>query len=633
MSELRVLIVEDNPDDADLLRIRLAQAGFEIVDECVETESGYLRALDKNPGIIFSDYSLPQFSGLRALEILKESRKDIPFILISGTVGEEVAVESMRLGATDYMLKDNTVRLASAVKRALTEKKMRMEQAEALAQLRNSEERFREVVENIREVFWIFDVRENRVIYVSPAYERIWGRVPEALYQKTSDWLAAIHEDDRARVAERNLQDLSHGKYNEIYRIVRPDGSVRWVHDRSFPIRDASNEIRRIVGIAEDITERRELEEQLRQSQKMEAIGQLAGGVAHDFNNILQVILMEIDLGLNRAPQDGTRQMLLAIREAAERASNLTRQLLAFGRRQVMQLRYLDINTGLRQIVKMLKRIVGEHIELSLSLHRDPLVAHIDQAMIDQVVMNLVVNARDAMPAGGKIEIRTQYLKNEHPQNAPAAEYAVIQVCDTGSGINPEILPHIFEPFFTTKESGKGTGLGLATVFGIVQQHQGKVRIQKTDANGTTIEVLLPLAENTVNEEPLKERKPMRGSAGILLVEDEANVRKLNRTVLERNGYRVFEAADGVEAIRIFNQSREKIRVLFTDIVMPNGINGHELAAMLTAQNPNLIVILTTGYSPEVAGNDFRLEPGQNFLQKPYESEALLRILERSLQK
>jgi PAS domain S-box-containing protein len=388
-----------------------------------------------------------------------------------------------------------------------------------------------------------------------------------------------------------------------------------------------------------DITERKLLDEQLRQAQKMEAIGHLAGGVAHDFNNILAVIIMQTDLlgGVEQLPAD-VLNGLQRIRVSAERAANLTRQLLVFSRRQVIKSGVLDLNEVITQFAMMLQRIIGEDVRLILHLHSVPLMIRADAGMIDQVLMNLAVNARDAMPRGGQLLIATaeKIVDESTPRlNADAApgHYVRLSVSDTGGGIAPEVLPRIFEPFFTTKAPGKGTGLGLATVFGIVKQHQGWIEVENRPGQGVTFQIFLPAS--TAANAPLTpaagQSRAVGGAETLLLVEDEAVVRKLTRIVLEKAGYRVLEAADGAAAQEVWKQHQGSIDLLLTDMVMPGGISGRELAASLQAAAPKLRVIFTSGYSADIAGRELSLKEGKNFIQKPCPPQRLLEVVRECL--
>ncbi len=503
--------------------------------------------------------------------------------------------------------------------------------------LRESEERFRQLAENIQEVFWM--TANNQILYVSPAYERIWGRTRSSLYESPRSWLDAIHPDDRAQVLRAAKAIQAGGSYDEMYRIQRPDGAVRWIHDHAFPVRGVKGEIVRIVGTAEDITERRQLEEQYFQAQKMEAIGQLAGGVAHDFNNLLTVIqgygslLLQGDQTL-----DETAIAAKEIVRAAERAANLTRQLLAFSRRQVMQPQSLDLNETVTALTTMLQRILGADVRLQLNAHQSPLMTHADAGMLDQVLMNLVLNACDAMPEGGQIVIETtekSFTRNEAGTipDARPGRYVSLRVTDTGCGISPENLSRIFDPFFTTKQPGKGTGLGLATVFGIIKQHNGWIQVDSEVGRGTTFQIFLPAAEDIAESRAgeIAKREPQGGTETILVVEDEPSVRMLMRAVLEPRGYQVLEAANGMEALRVWDQHQGLVHLLLTDIMMPEGISGLELATRLRDRSPQLRVIFTSGYSGDVAGRQLHLQEGENFIQKPFAPQRLLETVRRCL--
>lgn len=504
--------------------------------------------------------------------------------------------------------------------------------------LRESEERLREFAENVQEVFWMTDPAKEQMLYVSPAYDTIWGRSRSGLYESPKSWWDAVHPADRSRIEDAAATKQARGDYDETYRIQRPDGAIRWIHERAFPVRGEEGELLRLVGTAEDITKRRQLEEQLRQSQKLEAIGQLAGGVAHDFNNILTIIQgygsLLMSERISEEAADAAEQIVLA----SERAANLTRQLLAFSRRQVMQPRRLDLNESVTSLIKMLQRIVGEDVSLQFHPHSRPLMTRADAGMLDQILMNLVVNARDAMPEGGRLFIETEdkNLGEEEARGIPGAKpgrHVCLRVRDTGRGISAEDLSRIFEPFFTTKEPGRGTGLGLATVFGLVAQHGGFIQADSEVGRGSTFEVFLPMAEAVVepSAEATAKPTPRGGSETILLVEDESSVRRLTRAMLERSGYTVLEAAHGVEALQVWERHKGEIRLVLTDIVMPEHINGLELAARLQSLDPKLRVIFTSGYNADMAGRRLSLREGQNFIQKPYSPQQLMETVRHCL--
>ncbi|MEY2879355.1 MAG: hypothetical protein RLZZ15_1735 [Verrucomicrobiota bacterium] len=415
-------------------------------------------------------------------------------------------------------------------------------------------------------------------------------------------------------------------------------GWERWFTFSGSLARDATG--RPILGVLTmtEITERRKLEEQLRQSQKMDAIGQLAGGIAHDFNNILTVIIAQAGLGaLQPGLPPATTEAFREIRRAGDRAASLTRQLLAFGRRQVLQRRHLDLNTLVTTDARMLRRLLGEHVALELALHHGPLPLHADAGMITQILLNLAINARDAMPEGGRLVIATAACEIAAdgpgaPPGAAPGRYALLRVQDTGHGIPADILPRIFEPFYTTKPLGKGTGLGLATVFGIVQQHLGWVLAASPPGAGATLSVYLPLTDPPASTPQLSPAPPTRpGSETILVTEDEPTVRNTLRILLEQQGYRVLTAEDGPHALAVWSRHRPEIALLLTDLVMPGGLSGQDLAARLQAESPPLAVVFMTGYSEEIAGRGLTLGPRQAFLQKPFLSEELFKQLRRAL--
>ncbi|EDY20491.1 PAS/PAC sensor hybrid histidine kinase [Chthoniobacter flavus Ellin428] len=497
--------------------------------------------------------------------------------------------------------------------------------------LRESEQRFRQVAESIEEVFWLVDVTKGRTIYISPAYEKIWGRSCKGLYESPLSWMATIHPDDRSRATEARRKLANSGEYDMEYRIERPDGAVRWIHDRAFPIKDAQGRIYRMVGVAEDITARRQLEDEVRQSQKMEAVGRLAGGIAHDFNNLLSAIQMQSALLLETAPDDGvTREGIRDIMTAADRATHLTRQLLTFSRRNVKQARDLDLTEVVGAMNKLLLRMLGEDIVLE-SRFASPLpMVHADPGMVEQVLMNLAINARDAMPTGGRL-IVTLDLANVDAEAAAAkpgisaGRFVCLSVSDTGCGIAAADLSRIFEPFFTTKEIGRGTGLGLAIVFGIVEQHHGWIDVESALGLGTTFRVFLPACAAVPARKPLA--RPITaipgGSETILLVEDEPMVRNLTRSVLERLGYHVISAESGAVALEKWENPGIQVDLLLTDLVMPGGISGRELADALIARQPSLKVIYCSGYSADAVDHHLPLGRGRRFLPKPCSATVL----------
>jgi len=636
---LKLLIVEDSDSDARLVVRTLRQGGYEPRWRRVEDAAGLQAALaGEDWELVISDYAMPTFDGLTALKVVQDSGRDLPVILVSGNIGEDVAVAAMKAGAHDYVMKGRLTRLTSAVERELRDADERRRRRAAEAALRESEERFRELAANLDEVFWMSDPRTSRILYVSPAYEKIWGRTCQSLYEQPLSFVEGIHPEDRAGMLAALERQAAHGSCQQEYRVVRPDGSVRWIWHRSFPVRDKAGELVRVVGIAQDISERKGLEEQLRQAQKMEAVGQLAGGVAHDFNNLLTIITGHSQLLLQDFDSSSpVRSKIGLIRATADRAAALTRQLLAFSRKQILEPTVLDLTAVVTGLTSMLQRLIGEDIEFAIVPGMGAGRVLADQGQLEQVLMNLVVNARDAMPHGGRLTIQTARVEIDraftalHPEVVPGV-YAMLAVSDTGRGMNPEVQARIFEPFFTTKEVGKGSGLGLSTVYGIVRQHDGCITVESELGRGSTFRVYLSRVadEAEVSVPVATPTKSPRGVETLLVVEDEAEVRALVRDALAMTGYKVLEAADGRAALRIAEEEAGDIHLLVTDVVMP-GLNGAQVADRIKASHPETRVLYMSGYTDDRIGHHGVLTPGTILLSKPFTPDALARKVREAL--
>jgi PAS domain S-box-containing protein len=483
-------------------------------------------------------------------------------------------------------------------------------------------------------VFWLTNEKEE-VIYVSPAYEKIWGRPCESCYGGQTHFLDAVHPEDADEV-KFILQHRASG-FDVNYRIIRPDGTVRWIHDRAFPVRDASGVLLNVAGIAEDVTSRLRLEHQYRHAQKMEAVGRLAGGVAHDFNNMLTVIRGHSEFLSKALPLEGeSREDIDQITKAAQRASDLTRHLLAFSRQQVMEQHVIDVNALLRDFKKMLMRVIGEDINLELSLQSAAPFVLADSSQLEQAVMNLVVNARDAMPNGGDLQLSTRAVvitENEVARytEAKSGKYVALAVVDTGTGIASDLLPRIFDPFFTTKDAGKGTGLGLATVYGIAQQLGGFVDISSTVDKGSAFTLFLPAvnADMAASKKAATD-KSIRGHEKILIVEDQDEVRAVARRILITNGYSVIEARNGVDALTLLNDLDFNVDLVLTDAVMPQ-MGGTDLVRALRLKQPALPVVIVSGYTDRELVTYGTRELNVPFLSKPFRAEDLLRTVRKAL--
>jgi two-component system, cell cycle sensor histidine kinase and response regulator CckA len=499
------------------------------------------------------------------------------------------------------------------------------------------EERLRlaAAMEQAAESICITDTKA-RILYVNPAFERTTGFSRQEVLGETPGILKSGKQD--AKFYQEMWAVLASGKVWRGHFInKRKDGALFEEEAAISPVRDQAGVVTNYVAIKLDVTREMALEQQVRQVQKLEAIGQLAGGVAHDFNNILAVILMQTEQALEESEGTPAVASLAEIKKAAERASSLTRQLLLFSRRQVMQATVLDVNEVVTNLAKMLQRILGEDVQLRIELHGRPLWIRADAGMIDQVLMNLSVNARDAMPNGGRLTVTTgeEVFHREVPERSPralAGSYCRLVISDDGCGIAPDALPKIFEPFFTTKEPGKGTGLGLATVYGIVEQHKGWIEVSTQVGRGTEFRIFLPtIPADSPRVEVAPRTRPRGGNETILLVEDDPEVRKITQTILVRYGYHVLSAGNGPEAMSALEGAGRRIDLLLTDMVLPEGMHGLDVASAIRGAVPSVKIIFISGYSPELAGRALDLRPGEAFLQKPFELDGLLTLVRRCL--
>jgi PAS domain S-box-containing protein len=470
---------------------------------------------------------------------------------------------------------------------------------------------------------------DNPIIYASPGFERLTGYTQEEVLGRNCRFLQGPQTDPDTVAQVREAVRASRPCSAEILN-YRKDGTPFWNALSISPVLDGDNQATHFVGVQADVTERRVLEAQFRQAQKMEAVGRLAGGVAHDFNNLITIIngFSELVLATFRS-DDPARERVAEIKKAGERAASLTRQLLAFSRQQVLAPVVLSLNSVVTDLEKMLRRVIGEDIGLAVSLQANLGRVKADAGQIEQVIMNLAVNARDAMPRGGKLTIETKNIRLDedyarlHADVRPG-RYILLAVSDTGHGMTPEVQARIFEPFFTTKEKGRGTGLGLSMVFGIVKQSGGFLEVYSEPDVGTVFKVYLPRVEEPVSTGRSHQgiRTAVRGSETVLLAEDEDAVRTLTRIILTGNGYKVLEARDGSEAIRIAREHRGRIHLLISDVVMP-GLGGRELSERLVALHPEMKVLFLSGYTDDAVVRHGVLQEKVNFLQKPFSTVAL----------
>jgi len=630
---LRVLLIEDSEVDAELILLELSRSGYEPFSERVQTASSLERALQQDWDVALSDYSMPGFDGVEALRIIREQGKELPFIIISGTIGEETAVAALHAGADDFLLKGSMNRLAAAVERSRRELHSRVARKQAEQALRASEERYRCIIETTSEGVWLLDVT-HRASFVNRRMAELLGYTAEQLTGESL--LNFVHESSRPAVTQSlKARERTRSTQLEVC-FVRSDGKDLWTLLDSAPFVEGAVASGTLVMVV-DISHRKRLEEQLRQAQKMEAIGALAGAVAHDFNNLLSVILgySEVLRGEVK-PGDPMRADLDQISRAGESARELTAQLLAFSRRQVLQPRTLDLNAVLEGMMLMLRRLVREDVDLSLLTASDLGKIFVDSGQIEQIIMNLVVNARDAIDGVGKIAIETANAELDaeyaaaHHEVTPGS-YVMLAVTDTGAGMDPPTLERIFEPFFTTKEQGRGTGLGLSTVFGIVKQSAGHIWVYSELGKGTTFKIYFPRTEGIV-EAAAQSSEPstLRGSETVLVVEDQEQLRTLMRMALRRQGYNVLDAPNAGEALLICERYTAPIHLLVTDVVMPR-MSGRELADRLAQLRPEMSVLYVSGYTENAIVHHGVLEAGVAFLQKPITPDVLSRKVRQLL--
>jgi two-component system cell cycle sensor histidine kinase/response regulator CckA len=626
----RLLHVEDEPTDSDLVSLWLHEAGLDWDVVRVDTRESFLIALEEGTfDLVLSDFQLPSFNGHDALRETRRRRPELAFVFFTATLGEERAVDALKAGATDFVAKERPDRLVPALTRAIGESQERAARRRAERELRAREASFRLLFESNPHSMWVFDLETLRFLEVNAAAIAHYGYTrDEFLAMRITD-IRPPDEVGRAVLAVRNDVAAGVQSHSGSWQHLLKDGRVIDVDVVAHDI-DFGGRAGRLV-VAHDVTERTRLEAQLLQSQKLEAVGQLAAGVAHDFNNLLNVITGYSELLLRALPRPGpghdrTEQIL----RAAERGASLTRQLLAFSRRQVLEPRVLDLSTTVEDVKSMLTRLIGEDIRIVTSAPAGLGTVWADPGQMEQVLVNLAVNARDAMPQGGALVLETanvdldaDYVRT-HPGSRPG-RHVRLAVSDTGHGMDPATAAHIFEPFFTTKPRGKGTGLGLATVHGIVKQSGGHVDLYTEAGHGTTFKIYLPRVDEAVAAavEPVAVAAAQGGAETIVLVEDEEGLRSLIREVLEDGGYRVIDAGTPEEGLAAAQEAAGRVDLLMTDVILPQ-MRGNELAARVRAACPGVRVLFMSGYTDEAVGQHVVLDSGAHFLQKPFALAALL---------
>jgi two-component system, cell cycle sensor histidine kinase and response regulator CckA len=618
---IRILHLEDNLADAQLCLYRLRTDGLNVqVDVARNSKEFKEKAAAGNYDVILGDYRLPDWSGLDAVNWLRSGGIETPFILVTGTLGDDLAVECIKRGATDYVLKDRLDRLGFAIYRALQERGTRAERDRAQRELLERNEEYRSIIQGAPYGIYRAD-HDGNLLMANPALVTMlgYGSETEVLKLKTT-------RDIFVNPVQRELalSQVSSGVTPSEHHWRRKDGKQITVRLAGRRLPGKAGGAVNYEVFVEDITAQRTLEQEFLQAQKMEAIGRLAGGVAHDFNNLLMIINSCLELWQHEKTDAAKREKYVQqIRDAASMAAFVVRQLLTFSRKQVVERQIVDLNSILKDLSKMLPRLLGADIEVIIIPGRNLERVEVDRGHVEQVVMNLAVNARDAMPNGGKLVIETTNIELEEKEagrmKLDPGRYVCMAVTDTGTGMDAETQARIFEPFFTTKERGKGTGLGLATVSAIVKENGGRVEVDSTPGKGSNFEVYFPAAA-AAGQTPAAAKTVAaaaeRGTETILVVEDEGALRAITCEYLQSQGYTVLAASNGMGALETCRNHAGAIQLLLTDVVMP-GISGPEVAAAALSIRPELRVIYVSGYIDRQIDLD-ALGSGAVFLQKPY---------------
>lgn len=623
---LRVLLVGNQEEDFFLIREILERNRSMLaadLDHARSLDEAKQMLQEKPYGLVLFEHSAGDAEAVRLLAEFLQAGVSVPFLLLTEDADEETVARILQSGTWNCLAKSHLdgATLVRTIRNTVTLHSLQQEQQSAEESLR----KLSRAVEQSADSVVITD-RCGVIEYVNPAFEALTGYSREEVRGQTPRILKSGEQGPEV-YQEMWKTMLAGSVYRGILVNRKKKGDLYYIEESICPVRDADGQITHFIANGRDLTERLRLEAQLLQAQKMDAIGRLAGGVAHDFNNLLTIITSYSELALDEVPRNSPLEIKIhEVLQAARRAAELTRQLLAFSRKQPQALRVVELNPVINGIAKTLPRLIGEDIKFSFVPGNDLGRVRVDPVQIEQVLMNLAANARDAMPQGGhlRIETSTVHLDGEYihhkPAVIPVGDYALITVSDDGFGIPREDLPHIFEPFYTTKPSGKGTGLGLATVYGIVKQNKGFIWVYSEAGSGTVFRIYLPCVseqQRPVEKEVSKPEPAPRGSETILLVEDEKAVRRATAEFLRLQGYNVLEAKDGLDALTVAHEQDGIIHLLVTDVVMPN-MSGGELAKQLARLRPDTRFLFVSGYAGKTVLDHKVVDLETNFLQKPY---------------
>lgn len=692
-----ILVVDDSYQNRKLISAQLANGSRKIY-----TASNGLEALDilenTEVDLIISDILMPQMDGYQFCSQVRQNDKfkHIPIIIYTATYTSDSDEKlSFDLGADAFLkkpaglklLEETVIRLLENPRSKRTVKGLVLDSAplrqynhrlvEKLEEKnfellkrseelgyeieerrraerlnREGEELFKELTDAIHEVFWMTSLSKNEIVYISQGYEQIWGRSRQSLLENPISWMECIHPDDRDRVMNNARTRQVTGEYREEYRIVRPDGEIRWIRDKAFPVKNEKGDTIRVAGVAEDITEHKlkesqlkeverrkaELEEQLIQAQKLESLGTLASGIAHDFNNILSIIMGHTSvIENNRNNPEKFSQHVSALHMATQRGASLVRQLLTFARKTEFNLELAQINDIILEISKLISQTFPKNIRLLTDFQENLPLVQVDTNQIHQVLLNLCVNARDAMQDGGLLTIETFLTDSENLKmgysKSLAEKYVILRISDSGSGMSEKTKQRIFEPFFTTKDIGKGTGLGLALAYSVIENHKGWIEVDSELGKGTTFFVYLPVPKEKpkLNVKPVySESESLGGNESILVIEDEELLRNMLADLLESKGYKVHLAADGEDGVEQFLLKHSEIQLVLTDLGLPK-FGGEEVIKKIRAIHSSVRIVLASGFmEPELklSLKDFGVS---YFIQKPYLGTEILSCIRSAL--
>jgi PAS domain S-box-containing protein len=636
---VRLLLVEDSPLDSELTLRALKQQGFAVAHRRVKSREALERALDEGGWeLILADYRMPGFSGPEALALVRARAVDVPFILVSGSMDDKAAAEAMRAGAHDFIEKTHLGRLGPAVERELREADVRRELRRTLQALGENAERLRLAVSASDIGLWDWNLTTGEV-YFSPEWKGQLGYAEGELPGTFAAWEQRLHPDDHAPTVAKVRAHVAHptGRYEAEFRLRHRDGSWRWIRAIGQVRCDEAGRPVRMLGSHQDITDAKRLESDLLRSQRIESIGTLAGGVAHDLNNILAPILLGSELLRDSVPDAGSGKVLDMVESCARRGADIVKQLLTFargcdGQRIPLQPRHL-----LREVMTLLPGLVPKSCDINCDFPNDLWTVEGDATQFHQILVNLCVNARDAMPQGGRLKLSAANVQIDEAfasvqPGARPGPHLVVEVTDTGCGIPPEILPKIFDPFFSTKAVGRGTGLGLATVLTIARSHGGFVQVQSRLGQGTTFKVFLPAQPDAHSAEPeAGGRLAPRGQGELVLVVDDHEVlREMLGRALVAHGYRAIMAADGTDGLTLYLEHRDEIRVVVTDVMMPC-LDGVALVRALRRIEPAVRIVACSGVDLSEEANGPRRALAalgvDAFLQKPCRAEDLLGLV------